>query len=347
MTPGTPSSTLRPSPPAHVTFAPAGGIAVGSGVVENLIIAVDILSTATAGATIRTNIADQTYVAVIAPDSVATFTSYTGATVTITDLADTLTVGQSTAPTGQVSRSSADNIVQVLDLSVNQDKTTISSITITRTGTALDTDTQSSGIKLWVDTDKSGTYNAGDTLLGTAQTFSGGSATFGSLSLTVVAGVTQKLLVSYSISGTATTGATLGSQLTSTSAVSITSSDTVALSTTPLASATRSVAASADALTVTHTPPANVNVNQGVADQVIDKFALVAAAGDGITVNTIKVDQTGTAIDSDVTSVKLINDANSNGVYDAGDTVLDTKSFASGTLTFAPAGGIVLVSGDY
>ena len=136
----------------------------------------------------------------------------------------------------------------------------------------------------------------------------------------MVAGTAQKLLVTYSISPSATVGATIGAQITNTASVTISATDIKTLSTTPLASNMQTIASSADALTVTHTIPASVNAPQSTTNQVLDRLNLAAGAGDGITVNTIRVSEIGTATDSDISAVRLINDANSNGVYDAGET---------------------------
>ncbi|MDP3012839.1 MAG: Ig-like domain-containing protein, partial [Candidatus Subteraquimicrobiales bacterium] len=62
-------------------------------------------------------------------------------------------------------------------------------------------------------------------------------------------------------------------------------------------------------LTVSHTPPAGTNINQGTTNTVINVLNL-SASGGTITVNSIKVDRTGTSADSDVSLVKLIDDAN-------------------------------------
>lgn len=89
-----------------------------------------------------------------------------------------------------------------------------------------------------------------------------------------------------------------------------------------------------ETLTASHTPPTAANINQGTTDTVIDVLNLSADTGSTITVNSIKVDRTGTSSDSDVSLVKLIDDANGNGLYDGGEATLASGTFSSGTKTF-------------
>ncbi len=48
----------------------------------------------------------------------------------------------------------------------------------------------------------------------------------------------------------------------------------------------------------------------------------------------IKVDRTGTATDTDVPTAKLYEDVNQNNIVDAGDVLIDSAWFSSGTLLF-------------
>jgi len=97
MTPTATASTMPVRPCSiprprfgYGNICPAGGIAVGPGATRNLLVAADILSTAVVSGTIRTSIADQSYVVVASPDLKNAFATLTGRLVTITDLADTV-----------------------------------------------------------------------------------------------------------------------------------------------------------------------------------------------------------------------------------------------------------------
>ena len=273
-----------------LTFTPAGGIFLASGTTKNLLVAVDISSTATVGSTLWSSIAGQTYVTVANPDTVGAFATLTGNTVTVTDLADQLNITQTLIGATPFARSSNDNVVQILSLSANQDQTTISSIKVTRIGTSTDADIKAGGVKLYLDNDNSGTLNAGDTQLGTSQSFATNAATFNSLNLNVVSTTARKVLVTVSIDVAAVVGHTIGTQITATGDVVVGSPDTVTLATTPLASNLQTINSSADILTVTHTTVSNYSADQNQTNRVLDRLSLVAGAGDGITVTGIKVD---------------------------------------------------------
>ena len=113
--------------------------------------------------TIRSNLADQTYVTVAAPDTVAAFTTLSGATIGITDKADTLTVNQVLLAGANIGRATNDNLIQQLTLSTNEDFARINSIKVTRESNsaplAADSDTTSGGVKIWLDRDLDGSFS--------------------------------------------------------------------------------------------------------------------------------------------------------------------------------------------
>ncbi|NCO66660.1 hypothetical protein, partial [Candidatus Aquicultor secundus] len=68
---------------------------------------------------------------------------------------------------------------------------------------------------------------------------------------------------------------------------------------------------------------------------VADILRLYASPPDTVTVTDITVRQNGTALDSDISLVKLISDTNGNGVIDIGEPVLASTTTAGNTAQFS------------
>ncbi|MDI6816188.1 MAG: hypothetical protein QME41_03210, partial [Actinomycetota bacterium] len=313
-----------------VTFAIDFAIAASAS--ETLFVVADISPTALVGASLQANIAGAASLAVASPDTVAPFGSLAGRVVTVTDKPDTVNISQSAATTATVARASADNLIQVLDASMAEDEATITALSIRRTGTGADSDISAGGVKLFLDVDGSGSLNAPDTQLGASESFSAGVAAFNGFNLPVSAAGAKKLLVTYSVSATATVGASLGSEIALAGDVVVSAADSAALSG-ALVSNLRTIASSNDTLTVTHAPPASASRQQGTVDNVLDVVRLAAGIGDGITVTDFNVKQTGTALGSDIQLVKLARDINANGIIDTGEVIASTTT-ASGVAAF-------------
>ncbi|MGK4567524.1 YDG domain-containing protein [Flavobacterium sp. 3HN19-14] len=80
--------------------------------------------------------------------------------------------------------------------------------------------------------------------------------------------------------------------------------------------------------------PVAGNVFQGTNDKVLFQLTLTADEGNS-TVKKLIVAQTGTSnIASDLTSIRLIDDANGNGIFDGGETVLSTGTVSGSNITF-------------
>ncbi|MBE0448648.1 MAG: hypothetical protein IBX64_11220 [Actinobacteria bacterium] len=320
-----------------VQLNPADGIFIEPSKTRSILVAFDIADTATVGATIKTSIAYNTDQAlsdikVAAPDSIISSGTLTGATLTIKDKPDIVTVSQpSLVGDGEVRRSSDDNPIQIINLSTD-DRATVDSVTIKRTGTAVNTDIKDNGVKLWLDNDKSGDVSNGDIQLSTSKTFTGttGTITFDNIGLEVSYLESKQLLVTYSISATAVPGHTIINEVT---AVGVVAPDTSSLSGS-LVSSTQTITYSADKLTVTNNPPTtNLNPEQGSQNVVGDVLRLHASTGDNITVTTVKVD-TGLTTDSNVKLVKLIHDKDGNGQFNSGDVIIASTTSASGVAQF-------------
>ena len=308
----------------------AAGIAQFSGLAlniapdstETLLVGYNLSYSAGIGQSIQSSISFATNgISVLLPDTVADYNLINGATVTVLDAPDTISLSMTSPATATVSRSSADNLIQTVNLSfdsLNYDAATLSTVTVQRTG---GTDTDVSQVKLWLDSNQNGTFDTTDTVIGSAP-LSGGSATF-PISVGLAQGETKKLFVTYSISPTATIGAMLGSTIATATAAS---PDNVNLIP-PTTSNAQQIIYATETLQVSHSSVATATVEQGSANVLAEKIDLHdPAGGDGVNVNTITLRQNGSAPASDITLVKLFVDSNDNGSF---EPALDTETTSS------------------
>lgn len=209
---------------------------------EKVFVAVSLTTTATVGATVQFNLVNNGYITVNSPDTVATFAPMSTAILTILDKPDILTVSQTAVDGGDIMVGHSDHVIQDLGLSVNEDKVKINSLAIKRVGTALDSDTQPDGIKLWYDADDNGVISHPDWQLSSSATFTNGDVVFNDIkAMMVVDGSPKRFLVTASTRLDAVIDRTLGCSIQSAANVSVGSPDTVALTSTPLSSLTHTL----------------------------------------------------------------------------------------------------------
>jgi hypothetical protein len=191
--------------------------------------------------------------------------------------ADTLTVSQTNVPSADVQQGISNKLLQVLDLSVDANSATLTDLTVTRLGTAVDADTTTGGVRLWHDVNNDNAWDGGDALLSTAKTFSGGTVTFDAIGFTTTTGTPEKLLVTVDIAaaGTSTEGNTIGSSINASGDVVVTAPDTVTIAT-PLSGNTHAITDSGDTLTVNQTSTGGGNLTKGTTDNVVMVLDLTA-----------------------------------------------------------------------
>ncbi|MBI2387707.1 MAG: hypothetical protein HYV14_17100 [Elusimicrobia bacterium] len=267
----------------------------------------------TIGATVGAGALTVTY-----PDTaLATNLPASSGNSTVTDGADTVTV----TPTDQAGASvaqSADYSVERLSLATNQETATWTAVTVTKTGTLADA--KITTVKIYLDANANGTYEAGsDTLISPAvTTFSGGSAAVTLSAAQTITTTAQVYFVVYSLEATATPGATVGGSVAA-GALTVTGPALVASTNLPANSTNSSVTDVADTITVTPTGVAPANIVQG-GDFALEKLSL-ATGGDEATWTAINVTRTGSLVDGDVATVKIYIDDGS-GTYDGADTLI-------------------------
>jgi hypothetical protein len=137
----------------------------------------------------------------------------TDATLTVTVVDPTTTIGDGTSPANKdVTQSSTNNAVDAFTLVTNVGTDTVTALTVTFTGTDVN-DVAASGVKIYED--NGGTANewdASDTLIDTTS-FSGTTANFTGLNISVDTSATQ-YLVTYDIAAGATVTNTLQGTIT-------------------------------------------------------------------------------------------------------------------------------------
>ena len=123
------------------------------------------------------------------------------------------------SPGGLYTGAQNDLTALALSMSSGGSSTTVTSLTVTKTGTIAASDVTS--VDLWLDNNGDQVVDGGDTSLGTT-TFTGGQATFGGSPLhTVAASANDRLIVSFDIASGVAPGTSFGAEITAASDINI------------------------------------------------------------------------------------------------------------------------------
>ena len=254
----------------------------------------------------------------------------------------TVTVGNAALAAGPIYQGQTNVAMQKLTFSTNFGTATLNSITINRTGTGSDSDVAPSGVKIYADTNGSGSFEpAADTLVGSGS-LSGGSVTISGLAQTI--GTTpSNYFVVLDIADGASTSSTIGTNLSSQSSIGVSGAYQIAPFTdygsgTPLA-------INGDVVSVTNAAVAT-SAYQGQTNVVMQKLGLSANWGTA-SLTAIAVSKLGTIADAQVTAVKIYSDANGNGSIDSGDVQLGSGTFSSGSANISFAAQTITTSPKY
>ncbi len=253
--------------------------------------------------------------------------------------ANALTVKKKLTITGvskvplSIEPSSTNNTIEQLQAVSGEGTVTISSMIITLTGTAVDSDMANA--KLWHDVNGDGAWDADDAQLSTTKTFSSKNLTFDSIGFPVTAGTPESLIITYDVAASPVNGHTAGVSLEARfTDAAVPAETTIVFNPDPIQSGFTLIGRT---LYVSGTDKAPTGVDQNT-EYAMEQLTLTASSG-SITVTAIKVDLSGTGTATDISAANLYDDTNDNGSYDSGfDTLLDTKTFSGGpppTLTFS------------
>ena len=239
---------------------------------------------------------------------------------------DSLTVSAVDLASTNVARGKADAPFLLLTLTAAQNSVVVTQIRVDRAGTAADADTATNGVKLWKDSNSSGSLDSSDTLLATGS-FSGGTVNLVT-GLAVVSGTPQTLFISLDVDANATLSKTVGITLTASSYFPVAAGDRVEVTNFPLTSGTATIVAPAPGLVGAVASDASGN-GQGIqaGDQVILTFD---SATNALAITSVNVD-----------TVLALNNSHSwlDGSGAIGTIVWSTTSVSNDTLTITLAAG--------
>jgi hypothetical protein len=221
----------------------------------------------------------------------------------------------------------------------------IESLTVRGTGTG----NEASGVdavKLWEDADGDGVLSVGDRALGTAQAYvvDEGTVTFGGLSETIGASSVRLWLVTYDFDAGAMAGEDYRAEWSSNG--DMTAKDAAwGSGITPQGAPvqggvkTLSVFGTGDlSVYLGSKSPGGLTVLPGTPGVGMVQWNLVSSSVEEVRVSRVTVWAIGDGNDAaDVSGVRLVLDANGNGLADAGETVLGTGTYGAdnGSLSFA------------
>lgn len=235
---------------------------------------------------------------------------------------------------------SANFSVLLMNISAIGEAANITLINMTRSGNA--TDGNFTNIRIFNDTDLSGTFNAGDEqLFGAVSSSAGGEYTFNGTQFNVSGGTTKSVVLVTNITNTAAGGPAFNFSLAATNDIQLitgTSNQNITGTSNITLTSTESSTTVINALTVSGTDliAADANRKTGLggfytipsveANVAVLRLNLTAV-GEGMNITLIKLirgNGTGVAAaDTHIVNVRLFNDTNANGRFDSGtDTQL-------------------------
>ncbi|MBI2578652.1 MAG: hypothetical protein HYW26_03000 [Candidatus Aenigmarchaeota archaeon] len=271
----------------------------------------------------------------------------TTASSSTTTIAGGFTVtGKNLAPSTKVISTAGLPVLQ-LNFTATGEMMNVTVIKITQKGSV--TAGEVYNVSLYKDTDASGTFNAGDTLLGSPQnTTSASQYVFTGFlyNITTTAQGNSTLFVIVTINNTA--GNAFNLSLNSTGDIDTLSDTTQQNVSETITTAESSTTTIHGTLTVTGKTIAPLTKVIGTANLSVLQLNFTAS-GEAMNISLVNFSLIGTATEANLTNVRLVNDTNGNGQYDATtDTllspVLNTTSgvlFRFGSLTyFANTGGV-------
>jgi len=320
------------------TLTPSYPITVLAGSPERLLIVFVFSCSATPTNTAGVTLVDNSYITVSAPDTVssANFPISSANSEINSATNDVLTVtGTDKAPVN-LQQGETYVVMEQLELTASSNSVSVSTIRVDLNGTGGDPDIKYA--YLVHDVNNNGIFDQGFDGIHSTTTFSSKILTF---NLTIMpfivrTGTTENYLIMYDIDRMATTGNTVGANLSANTYVGVGCGDTVSGATFPIQSTNSLITATtAEILTVTGTDKAPATV-ENYTWAIMYQLALSASAN-SITVDSITIDLTGSGVNEDLDMIGLVHDYNNDGNYDAGydNFIGSIEVFAGWTKGFA------------
>ncbi|MDP2210802.1 MAG: hypothetical protein Q8J63_03565 [Candidatus Aquicultor sp.] len=296
---------------------------------SSFLVVYNISATSNTSVTLGSNIADKTYLNITGASQVYNFSNHGSNTLTLNGDVVTMT----SAPVDTIAYRGKQNVVmQKLGVSTNYSSALLTAIEVTKDGTLADS--KIDAVKIFLDTNEDGLFGAGDTQLGSGA-FSGGTLNITLSSAQTITTSSKTYFILYDIAASASAGATVGSTIVSQSSITVSAPDSVA-GFTNLSSNLITLTSLPDTLYVSHAVPANIDADQGTQNNVLDVLKFAAKSGDGGKITGIRLDQVGSALASDITSINLFRDTNGNSSFDAAsDQELSSATLVNGSANFS------------
>jgi hypothetical protein len=269
----------------------------------------------------------------------------------------TIAAGSSNPGNTNISNNETDlEVIQVALSAGNNEDVAVSSITFNITGTFNDTtDFTSSSIQLFLDDNGNGIYDAGDSQIGTNQSWSddNGTVTFSGLNETIISNTTENWLLVCDLSGSASNGENFRASInsnTNISASGVTTLESITATGAPVNGGLFTISNTGNlTLALGTNNPAASSESAAAQNLEMIQLRLTASPVERIAVNSITFTADGTGDDlvdlnGAGNGVSLYRDLNNNGVLDAGDTQIDiqrTYSANNGTVTFTTTGDTI------
>ena len=286
--------------------------------VANYTLFVIVSTNTTAGKTFNLSLASQTDIDSIGATSAGNTTeTLTTISSTTENIYGTLTI-TGKALNGNTTVNTANFSVIQLNFSAAGEAMNVSMINISLTGSAIDT--QVTNVRLINDTDSNGQFDASDTQVGpTVNTTADAAFKFSLLNYFVPTTGTSIIVVVNTTSNSSAGGKTFNLSLTAAADINtIGAATALNISETLTNTAVANITTILGTFTVTGNNLAASTVSMNSANITVLGLNFTAT-GEQMNITLIKVTRKGDANDTDILAVRLINDTDSDGVFDAGE----------------------------
>lgn len=271
--------------------------------------------------------------------------SFSSGLAAISKLADTLSViPASVAPVPNVTRGQPNTSFLKLALAAARDRAYLTGLTVRKLGT-LD-DSYISFVKVYLDSDQSGQYNAGDALLSSGvDVFVSSQAAIQFVSPSTRAVINETYFIALDIAAAAPLGETVGVRAADSGAFGLMAGmpDSVNLTVIPGDSALPTVVDPPNTLIVTPASMGVTAVDQGET-AALERVEFVTDSGNAV-LSGFKVQRSSSSADGDYSMIALYRDNSPFGSFSAGsDSLVSSGTFSSGSFTFPIAETITYTS---
>jgi len=266
-----------------------------------------------------------TAISLAAPDGIeAGRLPFTSGSVAVAEPPSALVPAFESRLNSQVTQGDVSALVAVATISATAFSVNWNRLDALLTGTC--TDACVSALNLYRDDGNGAWGGPAQEIFVSSGVFTAGLSSLNLAGQTVTYPQTKLYYISADISASATLGATFGISLPAASYLGVSAPDTVSSPAGVFAfnSAQAVIDATVDTLEIAHTDLAPA-VKQGDVSKAIGRLTLHALSNSAELAG-VRFDKTGTAVDADITGIRLYYDSNADGAFQAGDTLAASAS---------------------